>query len=261
MVSLSTAKDFQPLKWLPFCYVCGKEFCPGDIKDTDHVPSKKTFDVSDRSPPLCLPTHKSCNASHSPRDQKVGQLIALRRGQLPSKRDRQLKVKILNENYSAITNLDLREAIWSWIRGFHAALYREALPPDWKTFSIETPLPSGKPTEFRFKVDPILPQHLAFVEIIKKQRMLKNIDSIKSNNKQLIYECVWHQNDEKTSWMCVFALDLYDWKELGIVRGLPTRGCAGFYTTPSNAPPEHATTARASMILPLNSDRLDPFSV
>jgi len=61
-------------------------------------------------------------------------------------------------------------------------------------------------------------------------------------------------------WLCIFALDIYDWKDLGRTRGLPARGCAGFYITPAQTVPATATKAVKSSIIIPTSDRLDAFA-
>ena len=260
MVSLSTQNDFREVQTLPFCYFCGRSFVAGDVKNRDHIPAEAVFHKHDRIPTLWLPTHRTCNAGHSTLDQKIGQLVALRRYTVPSLRDRQLRFKMFQSNVSAVANLDIRGVVWSWVRGFHAALYREPFPSLPLMSSLQTPFPSGRATPFGFKIDPLPQQHLAFVEVIKVQRAKQNLDTIKSSNGKLTYECVWSQADNGGPWLCIFALDLYDWKDLGVTPGHPARGCAGFYKLPSDLPPECATRAISTPIIVPNVDRLDPFA-
>jgi hypothetical protein len=40
--------------------------------------------------------------------------------------------------------------------------------------------------------------------------------------------------------MCIYALDVYDWKDLGRTEHLPARGCAGCYVSPSPGVPSLA---------------------
>lgn len=260
MVSLSTQRDFRELQKLPFCYVCGRDFLPNDAKDRDHLPAKAVFAKHDRTPALWLPTHKDCNAGHGTLDHKIGQLIALKRGQVPTKRDRQLKFKIARPALGAVENLDIGDVVKRWIRGFHVALYREPLPPGPLDGALQTPFPSGNFGPYGIRFDPLLPQHLVFVSTIKVQRAKRNLDVITSNNRKLIYECVWHQADNDGPWLCLFALNLYDWKDLGLTPSQPARGCAGFYQLKSGLPPPAATRAVATRILIPNVDRLDPFA-
>jgi hypothetical protein len=260
MVSLATQAEFRAVQTLPFCYVCGRTFAADDVKDRDHIPAEAVFHKRDRMPTLWLPTHKNCNAGHSSLDQKIGQLVALKRYTVPSKRNRQLRFRMFRPDVGAIVNLDIRGVVWSWVRGFHSALYREPIPPTWYMYSIQTPLPSGAATALGFEIDPLPPQHATFVEVIKIQRAKRNLDTIKSNNGKLTYECVWHQADNDGPWLCIFALNLYDWKDLGLTSGQPARGCAGFYQLPSGLSPHDATRAVQTPIIIPNIDPLDPFA-
>jgi hypothetical protein len=105
-----------------------------------------------------------------------------------------------------------------------------------------------------------LAQHSVFVDTIKVQRALGNLDRITANNGKLTYECVWAQTDNGELWFCVFALNLYDWKQLGRTEFQPARGCVGSYVLPSRQSPANASRARATPIVIPNSDRLDPFA-
>jgi hypothetical protein len=95
-----------------------------------------------------------------------------------------------------------------------------------------------------------------FVEVIKTNRAVNNLDRIQSNNKKLTYECVWDQADDGR-WMCIFALDLYDWKDLGDINNFQARGCAGMYI--NLVPPVATKAKRLALTLP-NYDTLDPFA-
>jgi hypothetical protein len=130
MASLITQRDFRAVQNLPFCYLCGQSFAPDDRINRDHVSPKSIFAGPDRSP-LLLATHQHCNSAQKLTDEKVGQLIALKRGYMPSPpENRRLKFgRPMLVGLTAVTNLDVDEAVWRWIRGFHAALYREPLPP------------------------------------------------------------------------------------------------------------------------------------
>jgi hypothetical protein len=75
-----------------------------------------------------LPTHKACNKSYELLDEKIGQLIALRYGKVPADpQHHRLKFTISPQaDQGAMVNLDIDAAVWRWIAGFHAALYRES---------------------------------------------------------------------------------------------------------------------------------------
>jgi hypothetical protein len=154
------------------------------------------------------------------------------------------------------------------IKGFHAALYGEPLlycesrpaTGSQYTRAIVTPFPRARKRDGNLVVEELrLPQHRNFVETIKTNRAKNNLDRISCNRGKLTYECVWSQADNEGPWRCVFALDIYDWKDLGRTRFQPARGCAGFYITASGDAPAAATTAVSSPIIIPNFDPLDPF--
>jgi hypothetical protein len=95
---------------------------------------------------------------------------------------------------------------------------------------------------------------------MKEQRALRNIDRLSYYNGKITYECVWTQFDDNDRWLCVFALDLYDWKDLGRTPGQRERGCAGFYSVDGALPPATATRKRGTRIIIPNVDKLDPFA-
>jgi hypothetical protein len=101
-----------------------------------------------------------------------------------------------------------------------------------------------------------IPQHLKFVEVIKTQRALGNLDRILSNNGKLVYECVWVFSDGGF-WICMFALDIYGWKNLGDTGRYQARGCAGYY---QGKPPATASRYREPKVLIPNLDPWDPFA-
>ena len=83
MVSLLRQNDFRRVQTLPFCYLCGRKFVAGDSPNRDHVPPQSIFAPADREP-LWLPTHPACNSGYRLLDEKIGQLIILRYGKVPS---------------------------------------------------------------------------------------------------------------------------------------------------------------------------------
>src|SRR6516225_2755123 len=127
MVSLVRQNDFRSVRKLPFCYLCGLDFVAGDSQNRDHVPPECIFVPSDREP-LLLPAHMACNKSYELLDEKIGQLIALRYGKIPEDpQHHRLKFAVSSQgDQGAVVNLDIDAAVWRWIAGFHAALYRES---------------------------------------------------------------------------------------------------------------------------------------
>jgi hypothetical protein len=258
MISLVTQAERRPVQNLPFCYLCGKNFQASDTKNRDHVPPDSIFQV-DHKDPLILPTHQACNSAHTLTDEKIAQLIALRYGKKPT--DPNHRRLIINAHIGAITNLDVDEAVWRWISGFHAALYKEPAIDIRENCALVTPFPRGRMVDGKPVIDPILPQHGAFVQAIKDNRARNNLDKIQCNKGNLTYECVWNQADNNGPWMCFFALDVYDWKDLGRVRDQDPRGCAGFYVLPSGLAPSSATLGISERNVSPNLDTLDPFAL
>jgi len=259
MVSLLNQSDFRSVQDLPFCYLCGQLFVAGDSQNRDHVPPECVFAQPDREP-LWLPAHTACNKSYSVLDEKIGQLIALRYGKVPRQRKhRKLRFALSPQRaVGAVVNLDIDAAVWRWIAGFHAALYRE--PGIGIAGSLVTPFPKARFHDGRAVLQPLRVQHPLFVQTIKANRLRGNLDRIVSNKGKLTYECVWQQADNGGPWMCIFALDIYDWKDLGRSPGLPARGCAGFYLMPAQTIPANAARAVTSSIIIPTSDRLDAFA-
>jgi hypothetical protein len=259
MPSLSVQKDFRAVRRLPFCYLCGRDFAGGDLLTGDHVPPRATFNARDREPVLKLQTHKACNESFSVEDKKVAQLIAMRRLQGPSsERDAALEFTVFPGFGAGVMNLDVDQAVWRWIRGFHAALYRQPLVTN--SYSIVTPFPRAEMSSGAPKVRQLRPQHALAVKTIKYNRLSSNLDTLVANKRQLRYECVWAEDDGGGKWFCMFALDIYDWKDLGGRSAeAPARGCAGMYACRDYSLPPGATVAKDPIIEIPNRDTLDPF--
>lgn len=258
LVELVTQRSLRQVRDLPFCYLCGQAFCDADATNHDHLPPKTIFALEDRQP-LKLKTHRTCNERHSLDDEKVGQMIRAALGEAPAKEeDRKLRVAHLGVGYGAVTNLNVDGVVWRWLLGFHAALYREPLPSS--QWSIVTPFvradqnPSG-----RYSLVPIYKeQHQNFVATIKAQRHRGALDRIVTNNGKLVYECVWGRTNIPDVWLCIFALNIYDWKKMGTAALGPLRGCAGCYSRPS--PPSDATLASEWSTVTPNYDPYDPFA-
>lgn len=262
MVSISTHQDCRTVQKLPFCYLCGKEFEPGDERTRDHLPPETVFALADKQkgPVLWLPAHKPCNEAEGTTDQKLGQLIGLRRSEVPaSRRDRQLKFTVFpRQALGAITNLNIDQAIWRWIRGFHAALYREHMP-NAPMRALTTPFPRAEQKSRHAAVEPMKePQHRIIVQTIKTNRAKRNLDLVHTHDAKLRYEAVWVQSDQGI-WMCFFGLDIYDWIDLGDAGIDQRRGCAGCYALSGGSYPVSATRATPTSIIVPNRHPLDPF--
>lgn len=262
MIHLRCLKDFRPLKTLPFCYLCGQYFNEHDDTDEDHVPPRTVFRKSDRDPPLKLKVHLACHGKYCQTDRQTGQLLAIKTGaSLPkSRRDVALNLVHYPELQAvAVDNLDVDSAVWRWVKGFHAALYRAPLFEGGKY--IQTPFPKALKTPNGVHIEPLLQQFYLTVKTIKTNRIRGNIDRICSNNGKLLYEAVWCRFDNSEKWFAMFAIDIYGWKDLGSsTPELPSRCCAGLYAPKDGLLPQGAATDKESRILIPNFDKLDVFS-
>lgn len=256
-------KQFQKLQRLSFCYLCGKTFSPQDTRTRDHVPPKSIFLGTDRHCPLILPTHNNCNQDESWADEIVGQLINVMHGKYPQEHNRRMDVQIhehpkTKQPMLVLQGINFRGFIARCVKAFHAALYAEYLPqetPSW----FDPPMPVGEKKNGQFQFEKIRVQFPLFVEVIKKNRVAGKVDRLICYNNQCFYECVWEQMDDGT-WACIFAFNIYNWKDLGDALHHPKRGCMGFYM-PINGKPKNATTGIIRILeIPIkNSDPLDPF--
>ena len=226
-VVLDSQKTCRPIQKLPFCYLCTKEFQAGEERNRDHLPPYKLFAKGDRDVPLILPTHAACNGERSAEDQIISQLAGVLHGRDYVERDRKMQFvrgRFADGSYAlAIRRVDLRRIVRRWVRGFHAALYREALPES-AVFQTELPLPEGLVRETGIDFSRPIDLQERIVEEIKKNRLTNSLDRIVCRNGQCRYECVWVQFD-KGEWFCVYALDIYDWKNLGEITHFEPRGC------------------------------------
>lgn len=263
MATLTTQNDARKVRDLPFCYICGRQFEAGDATDRDHVPPEAIFDKPDRNFPLKLAVHKdTCHGPMNLDDEVMGQLISLIHGKQPLDRNDKPKFKWYNRSdfgahLASFSQSNIEFLIQRWLKGFHAALYRSPLPKE-TMFSIQSPFPSGTIREGHFSEDTIREQHFAFVECIKRNRAARNLDRIECNNQKLRYECVWDQLSDQ-SWACIFAIDLYDWIDLGDVNNFRPRGCAGLYRLPNGIVPGSASVATKLEFKLPNKYTADPF--
>ncbi len=239
MPQLLTQSDVRHARDLPFCYLCGGSITSRDDRHPDHVPPKAIFAQVDRNFPLKVATHRACNTEHSITDRVIGQLIAVIHKQYPADGDLAIKYQVYNVDSSqtpllGIIDTNIIGQIGRWLRGFHAALYREFLP--YETLSaIHPPFPHGERNDNGSTIKNILDQQYQFVEVIKKNRLTRSLDRIVCNNGKLAYDCVWNRVDDGR-WICIFALQIYDWSKLADNYHFPERGCVGFYQPESGRP-------------------------
>jgi hypothetical protein len=263
MASVTTPKQLQAIRDLPFCHVCGKTLGEADAKNRDHIPPKTCFDLADRDPPLKLATHVKCNNDSKLNDEKVGELIAAQRRKSLPLDEGHLNVQVLHhaatgEMFAAFDNLDVEGAMRRWVGGFHAALYQRPLAPQ-VPFAVSLPLPRARVSDEGIRPHPIAPYHEVFVETIKLNRAANNLDMLRTNRGKLRYECVWAREDNAPRWLCIFALDLYGWIELGDAKHFGARGCVGCYVLAAEEVPPNASRATRIVATVANGSPFDPF--
>jgi|SRR5262245_45220128 len=261
MNELKTQRDFQNVfKSLSFCYLCGKPFQGNKDRTRDHVPPSSVFQDTDKSPALILPAHKACNGEWSKYDEEIGQLVGLLHGKPVDLKKSRLKIGTGNfpdKTQAGVVPINMKPILFRWVRGFHVAIYKEFLPADTKRV-IHLPMPSLK--RDGDKVSPlkdILPHQYKIVEVIKKNRAIDRLDRVECRMGKCVYECVWDQLNNG-DWLCIFALQIYNWKDLGDPVHFKQRGCSGSYTT-QKSHPSNATKSVSIEIPILNFDKLDPF--
>jgi hypothetical protein len=229
LMKLETQVAMRPLRKLPFCYLCGEPLDAGH--NFDHVPPSTIFLPEDCNFPLILPTHVTCNGARSGDDESIGQVVGLLHGDETAKIHK-LDIALTRSGHGALLvllrDLDLRRIIKRWVRGFHAALYREYLPDGPQRFMTTPPLPEP---DSEAPGRGFLPPHdviSEFTRIINRNRATRTVDSIICRNGRCRYECVWAQADGG-QWACVYWLDLYDWSRLGADDNYGPRECVGAY--------------------------------
>jgi hypothetical protein len=117
-----------------------------------------------------------------------------------------------------------------WVRGFHAALYREHLPID-APKHIQPPMTPAAQGKLGIVPEKPLDHQPEMVEIIQRNRGLGCRDRVVTGAGRCIYECVWFDFDDPGPHGCAFAIQLYDWSSLGETRRTGRRGCVGYYAS------------------------------
>jgi hypothetical protein len=156
-----------------------------------------------------------------------------------------------------VGGIDLRDVIRRWVRGFHAALYREPLAAH-REFQTFPPWAEAQETERGFQlvqVPEIVPD---LVAALKRNRAVGSLDRIVCRQGQCIYECVWIQAD-RGQWFCVYGIKIYDWTRLGDTAAFGSRGCVGSYRRPEGGPLPRAATGTDLDFRIENAETLDPF--
>ena len=239
MPRLNTEKELQACQSLPFCYLCGQGFDSGVKSNRDHVPPKALFAKDHHERPLVLPAHPQCNGGRSFEDDIIKQLVAaLERDQIPSSNKLRLSQATNRQSGEPIVILrtvDLRPIVWRWIRGFHAALYREYLPNDSSVLhAVHLPFAVGEIRDSTVVLLTPREQQYSFARELTRSRQARIFDQIVCYSGKCTYECVWTLSDAGQPF-CVFALNIYEWHRWW--PGQEPQGCVGAYVSPTGRPP------------------------
>lgn len=260
MPSITTRDELKGARSLDFCYLCGRRLEPGDKLNWDHVPPKAIFHKEDRDPPLKLPTHHTCNEERSGEDEVLGQLIAVIHGTYPRAERVRLKVEVFDGGEgtpprAGIRDLPFRRMVFRFVRGFHAALYREHFPD--RGGMIYAPFPAHDLIDGEFVVAEEDPGRLHMTQVMRRQRVGGAVDRVECFNGKCVYECAWSRFDDERP-LCLFALRLYEWEVLGDPNLGPPRGCVGYYGAEI---PKGASLVDRDLDIELHDpDSLDPFA-
>ncbi len=256
-MSLTTQKQLRQASDPGFCYHCGGSWTPEDCTNRDHIPPKHLFAEADRTPPLIMRTHVSCNSMHSPYDEQIGQAVSILWKQSPTSKDvsslhLSLQKPVGMAPFVVVQGLEFKATVARWLKAFHAALYRQALLH--VSGTIFEPFPEvnrlGEGTNVHIS-------HPHIVSVIKRNRAVDRLDRIVAYNEKCLYECVWSHLDDGRP-MCIWALDLYGWHELGDTNNCLARSCVGWYL-PTNGIPDGATQAVEIEVPHLNRQPLNAF--
>jgi hypothetical protein len=145
-----------------------------------------------------------------------------------------LEFEELQGGFAALKNIDVHGAVWRWVRAFHAAPYGAPLKVGFQG-ELHTPFPSGQSKEDGVVLEGANANYPQLAYVLEKNRAAQSVDRIVSNKGAVSYECVWGQPQPDGPWLCAFALNISDWKDLGEPR-LYQRDCLGFYVQPDKPP-------------------------
>jgi len=257
MIELRTQKDLRTVQNLAFCCICGEPFRQRGERTRHHLPPKAIFAEVDRNPPLILPAHGACNRDQSPLDTVIAQLVAVRHGKYPARKNLKLEVATVplrgGQLKAGVTNLPLRPIIFRWVRCFHAALYREYLID--RGGMIFEPFQTADVVAGQLVFSKIPMDRPFLTDLFKQQARAGRTDTVVCYNEKCVYRCSWLKTDDGRPF-CLFALRLYDWERLGDP-DCPRMGCLGWYW--ASAPPNCATGVHLELAV-ANLVPLDPFA-
>ncbi len=124
---------------------------------------------------------------------------------------------------------------------------------------IHLPFPTGQvDADGRPTIEPVGASMRITLKSSKRIGWRHNVDRIAVYNGKCVYECVWEHADNGLP-ICIFALQIYDWKRLADTRLYPARGCVGFYAPVTGRPNTAACSTQLTFPV-TNIDKLDAFA-
>jgi len=155
-----------------------------------------------------------------------------------------------------VRGVELKQIIFRWVCGFHAALYNQ--PMGASGYMLFPPLPEGQIKGRHVEPVPVPDVIPHLVKELKRNRLTGTLDVIVCRNDRCRYECVWSQADDGRR-ICIWALDLYGWAELGDITHFEPRGCVGVYWPDDGLIPATATLGTRLEFSVPRGERLHPF--
>lgn len=231
------------VKEMTFCYFCGQPIKNTDNTNYDHIPPQSIFLKSDRNPPLKLKTHYSCNHDQSDDDEFIGQLVGLLHGHTEPEKYSKLNIEIArtdtHNNTGILRSSDIKPIVKRWVQGFHAALYKSYLSQTSLKATI-LPFPEGVDSEEGPNILELLDMAFSISDTLIRCVRENQFDSIITSNGKMKYICTWSKLPNG-DWVCLYALDLYNWSTLGDIHNTSQRGCVGMYQMEANFIPTDAS--------------------
>lgn len=232
---------------IAFCYLCGKDLPPrgepGRRKQLigEHVIPRTLLGNAPESQAeawaVVLDVHRACEESTKQRADHWLKLLQDMHVKPASEwakpghvRDMPIRPSLLihPQTGTAVTTFtglgDLFAGVWRWIRGLHAALYREFLLPDVWHFSYP-PVPACSSQESGPTIEDTETQSHLIRSSIGLAESLGKWDGITAWGGAARYRCTWWQCAAlkgKPNWICFWTLSfprLEEWSRQVLPRG------------------------------------------
>lgn len=261
----------QIRKEVTFCYLCGCCLHSGrrskNGNNRDHILPQALFGAPPTSEawrPI-LNAHVQC---HEETKNKEGEEVAVLLHKFQTL-DGKLAEKNWASNLKAL-GLELRkefdphigetlhlvkgfgsahDAVWHWIRGLHAVLYREYLPPLMKHRAFapmgEANIPDSGDSKRRIGPEEIFKEKTTISEVLSVACHNAQFDGVRCWGNRCQYMCVWAQIDRQSPF-CMWSL-LYD-GVTDYAKGAPFSGTPWMGIYECVRPPKHRTTVDSLIV-------------